>query len=257
MLEQITPVLLTYNEAPNLPRTLAALAWAKAIVVVDSGSTDGTLALLAADPRVRVFRRPFDSHAAQWNYAIGETGIATPWILALDADYVLSDALVAELAALRPDPGTSAYRARFEYHVRGRRLWGSLYPPVTVLFRAGQGRYAQDGHTQRLEIAGRIEALRAPIAHDDRKSYSHWRQSQRRYSRLEAAKLARAPWAQLSWPDRIRRLVVVAPPAVLFYCLIVRGGLLQGPPGWTYAFQRLWSELALSGALLREWTAPR
>ena len=180
MLEQITPVLLTFNEAPNLPRTIAALAWAKAIVVVDSGSTDGTLALLQADPRVRVFRRPFDSHAAQWNYAIAETGIATPWILALDADYVLSNALVAELGAMRPDPAIDAYRARFDYYVRGRRLWGSLYPPVAVLFRAGRGRYVQDGHTQRLEVAGRVGDLRAPIAHDDRKPFAHWRAAPRR-----------------------------------------------------------------------------
>lgn len=251
MLEQITPVLLTYNEAPNLPRTLAALAWAKAIVVVDSGSTDGTLALLQADPRVRVFNRTFDSHAGQWNYAIAQTGITTPWILALDADYVLSDALVAELGALRPPPEVNAFRARFEYYVRGRRLWGSLYPPVTVLFRAGQGRYVQDGHTQRLHVPGRVDELGAPIAHDDRKPFAHWRAAQRRYARLEADKLARAAWATLPWPDRIRRLFVVAPAAVLLYCLLGRGGILQGLAGWQYAFQRTWSETVLSQELLK------
>lgn len=251
MLEQITPVLLTYNEAPNLPRTLASLAWAGSIVVVDSGSTDGTVALLQADPRVRVFRRTFDAHATQWNFAVGETGIATPWILALDADYVLSNALVAELGVLRPLAGTSGFRARFDYYVRGRRLWGSLYPPVTVLFRAGQGRYVQDGHTQRLEVSGRIEDLRAPIAHDDRKPFAHWRAAQRRYCRLEADKLARTPWSRLGWPDRVRRLIVVAPAAVLLYCLVARGGILQGLAGWQYALQRAWSEAVLSQELLK------
>ena len=251
MLEQITPVLLTYNEAPNLPRTLAALAWAKSIVVVDSGSTDGTLALLAADPRVRVFQRGFDSHAAQWNFAITETGIGTPWILALDADYVLSNALVAELGGLRPDAGTTAFRARFDYYVRGRRLWGSLYPPVTVLFRADRGRYVQDGHTQRLEVVGRVDDLRAPIAHDDRKPFAHWRAAQRRYCRLEAAKLAGTPWSKLGWPDRVRGLVVVAPVAVLLYVLIGRGAALQGLAGWQYAVQRTWAEVVLAQELLQ------
>jgi glycosyltransferase involved in cell wall biosynthesis len=251
VLEQITPVLLTFNEAPNLPRTLAALSWAQSIVVVDSGSRDGTLALLQADPRVHVFHRAFDSHAAQWNYAVGETGIATPWILALDADYVLSPALIAELGALRPAADTGAYRARFDFHVRGRRLWGSLYPPVTVLFRAGQGRYVQDGHTQRLEVTGRVADLDAPIAHDDRKSFAHWRQAQRRYCRLEADKLLRTPWRALGWPDRVRRLVVVAPAAVLLYCLIGRGGILQGLAGWQYALQRAWSEAVLSQEMLK------
>lgn len=256
MLEQITPVLLTYNEAPNLSRTLAALAWAKSIVVVDSGSTDGTLALLAADPRVRVVQRAFDSHAAQWNFAIAETGIGTPWILALDADYVLSNALVAELGALRPDAGTTAFRARFDYYVRGRRLWGSLYPPVTVLFRADRGRYVQDGHTQRLEVVGRIDDLRAPIAHDDRKPFAHWRAAQRRYCRLEAAKLAGTPWSKLGWPDRVRRLVVVAPAMVLLYVLIGRGAALQGLAGWQYAFQRTWAEVVLSQELLERMFGP-
>ena len=251
MLDQITPVLLTYNEAPNLPRTLGALAWARSIVVVDSFSTDGTLGLLKADARIGVVQRKFDSHAAQWNFAIGETGIATPWILALDADYVLSEALIAELGALQPPAGVDAYRARFEYVVRGRRLWGSLYPPVTVLFRRGRASYDQDGHTQRLRIRGAVGELQGRIAHDDRKPCSHWREAQRHYCRLEADKLVRTPWGRLGWADRVRRLIVVAPAAVLLYCLVARGGALQGLAGWQYAAQRTWAETVLSQELLK------
>ena len=74
MLNHITPVLLTYNEEANIGRTLSHIAWAKDIVVVDSGSTDGTLAVLAKFPNVRVFNRRFDTHANQWRYAVEETG---------------------------------------------------------------------------------------------------------------------------------------------------------------------------------------
>jgi glycosyltransferase involved in cell wall biosynthesis len=251
VLDQITPVLLTHNEAPNLPRTLAALAWARSIVVVDSFSTDGTLGLLKADARIGVVQRKFDSHAAQWNFAIGETGIATPWILALDADYVLSEALIAELGALRPPAEIDAYRARFDYFVRGRKLWGSLYPPVPVLFRRGRASYVQDGHTQRLSVQGAVGELGAPMAHDDRKPFAHWRQAQRRYGRLEADKLTRTPWSALGWVDRVRRLIVVAPAAVLLHCLVIRGCALQGLAGWQYAVQRAWAETVLSQELLR------
>jgi glycosyltransferase involved in cell wall biosynthesis len=94
MLDQITPVLLTYNEDQNIGRTLSHLAWAKDIVVVDSGSTDGTLAVLARFPNVRVFSRRFDTHGNQWRYATQENKIATDWLLRLDADYQVSDALV-------------------------------------------------------------------------------------------------------------------------------------------------------------------
>jgi glycosyltransferase involved in cell wall biosynthesis len=251
MLADVTPVILTFNEAPNIRRTLAMLTWAREIVVVDSYSTDGTLALLKADRRVRLFQRKFDSHAAQWTFAVGETGITSAWILALDADYVLSSELVAELDALRPAPELDAYRARFDYYMRGRRLWGSLYPPVAVLFRRGRASYEQDGHAQRLKVSGPVGELHAPIAHDDRKPFAHWRGAQQRYAALEAQKLRGTPWAKLGWPDKLRRLVVIAPVAVPFYCLILRGGLLQGVAGWAYAFQRFWFEVALARALLR------
>src|SRR6185437_15773406 len=100
MLDSVTPVLLTHNEGPNIGRTLAKLAWAKDIVVVDSGSTDGTLGILKANARVRVFTRPFDNHCAQWRYAMQDTGIRNPWVLRLDADYQMSDSLIAEIATL-------------------------------------------------------------------------------------------------------------------------------------------------------------
>src|SRR5437870_54166 len=75
MLDQITPVLLTYNEELNISRTLSRIGWAKDIVVVDSGSTDGTLEMLAKFSNVRIFKRSFDTHASQWRYAIEQTGI--------------------------------------------------------------------------------------------------------------------------------------------------------------------------------------
>src|SRR5207302_3928250 len=102
MLEQVTPVLLTYNENRNIGRTLAHLGWAKDIVVVDSGSTDGTLTTLEKFSKVRVFNRHFDTHGNQWRYATEQTNIETEWLLRLDADYQMSAALVAELARLEP-----------------------------------------------------------------------------------------------------------------------------------------------------------
>ena len=185
-LERVTPVVLTWNEAPNIERVLAKLAWAREIVVVDSGSDDGTLEMLARNPKVRCVHRPFDRHERQWNFALGETGIATDWVLALDADYVLSDALVAEMAALAPDAGTAGYETRFRYCVRGRPLRGSLYPPVTTLFRRDRGRYEQDGHTQRIALDGAVHRLDGLVDHDDRKPLARWLASQERYATLEA-----------------------------------------------------------------------
>ena len=250
MLETITPLILTFNEAPNIARTLDRLKWANDIVVVDSLSTDETMAILARYPNVRVFQRAFETHAAQWNFGLAETGIATQWVLALDADYFLTDELSEEIRGLAPQDGVGGYMARFRYCINGKPLRGAAYPPVTVLFRKAEAGYLQDGHTQRIEIKGSTEMLRARIFHDDRKSLRHWIASQERYMRLEAEKLRNGDPGKLGLADRIRRLRIVAPFAMLFFCLIVRGAILDGRAGIFYALQRTFAELLLSLYLL-------
>jgi glycosyltransferase involved in cell wall biosynthesis len=251
MIEQITPLVLTFNEAPNIERTLAPLSWAKDIVVVDSGSTDKTRELLAQNSKVRVVERPFTTHAEQWNFGLEHTGIRTDWVLALDADFILSDELVKELALLVPDAGTAGYRASFTYCVEGKPLRAAVYPPVVVLYRRSGARYEQDGHTQRVQVAGRIGELKGTIYHDDRKPLAHWLAAQARYMRLEARKLHATPAAELGAADRLRQLIVFAPPVMFLYCLLVRGGILDGVAGLFYALQRTVAEAILSLYLLR------
>lgn len=249
MLDQITPLILTYNEAPNIARSLGALSWAKDIVVVDSFSDDNTVEIAKSFPRVRVFQRVFDCHRNQWEFGLKETGIATPWVLALDADYVLSGELVTEFAELAPNTQTAGYRVNFVYCINGRKLRSGIYPPVTVLYRRESATYVQDGHTQRVAVAGAIEDLNASVFHDDRKSFKHWFRSQKRYTELEAQKLRAADPAGLTLPDRLRRWRVIVPPVMLVYCLIVRGGILDGWAGFYYAFQRAMAEAMLSHRL--------
>lgn len=251
MLERITPVILTLNEESNIGRVLEPLSWARSIVVVDSFSTDGTLALLSRFDNVQVFQRKFDSHAGQWNYALQDTGIRTEWVLALDADYVLTDELVHELAGLTPDGGVAGYLAAFRYCVFGKPLRGTLYPPVTVLYRRAGGHYVQDGHTQRIDLAGKVEQLAAPILHDDRKPLSAWLQAQDRYMDIEAQVIRSSSWAALGTADKVRRLVVAAPILVFFYCLFVKGGILDGYAGLFYALQRSVAEMILSLKLIQ------
>ncbi|MDQ6971041.1 MAG: glycosyltransferase family 2 protein, partial [Mariprofundaceae bacterium] len=203
MIERITPVILTYNEEANIRRTLEALHWASDIVVVDSFSTDRTLDILAAFANARVFQRQFDKHAKQWNYAISETDIQTEWVLALDADYVVTPPLLDELKQLEALPDIAGYRADFRYCIEGKPLRGTLYPPVTVLFRKSAAKYVQDGHTQRVVVNGRVGELSSCMLHDDRKSLSSWLQAQNRYMTLEAELLCKSAWRDASWPDRL------------------------------------------------------
>jgi glycosyltransferase involved in cell wall biosynthesis len=246
MLENVTPVLLTFNEEANLERTLAQLNWATDIVIVDSMSSDDTTRIARSRSNIRFFQRAFDAHAAQWNYAISETSIRTDWILALDADYVLSDDLIAELKALCPSSGVNAYWVSFRYCVWGKPLRGTLYPPVLSLFRKGTGHYVQKGHTQHLVIEGRTARLNGRILHDDRKPLSRWFAAQQRYARLEAEHLLAADLKKLSRNDRIRRTGWLAPPLVFIYTLIAKRCLLDGWPGWLYVLQRTVAEMMIA-----------
>ena len=251
-LDDITPVILTYNEEPNIARVLAALAWARDVVVVDSHSTDGTREIASGFPNVRVVSRDFDSHAAQWTYAVRETGIATEWVLALDSDYVLSDAFVQELRGAAGEAGVAGFEASFRYCVFGRGLPRSIYPPRVVLCRRDRASFVQDGHTQRLVVQGEVRRLETPVDHDDRKPIGRLLMAQDRYARLERDKLLSAPSGTLHGADRLRGLYIVAPIAVLIYCLFIKGLIFKGFPGWHYTYQRVLAELVLSLYLIED-----
>jgi glycosyltransferase involved in cell wall biosynthesis len=120
MLDRITPLILTLNEEANIGRCLAQLSWAKRIVVVDSFSTDLTLELVRQAPHAEILQREFDHHAPQCSF--GLTHIDSEWTLSLDADYILTDGLVEEMARLAPFENTTAYVAGFRYCVFGRPL---------------------------------------------------------------------------------------------------------------------------------------
>ncbi len=248
MLDVITPMILTFNEAANIRRSLEKLRWAKRILVIDSGSTDSTVDELARFPQVKVLHRPFDSFAEQCNF--GLTHVETDWVLSLDADYELTDELVQELEELQDDPRVAGYRASFAYCIYGRPLRGTLYPPRTVLYRVRNARYLNEGHGHRVRIAGEVRQLRGSIRHDDRKPLSRWLSSQQRYAHQEADHLMASRSGNLSRADRVRCLRWPAPILVFVYVLLVKGCLLDGWPGWYYALQRLLAECMIALELI-------
>jgi glycosyltransferase involved in cell wall biosynthesis len=249
MLGEITPVLLTFNEAANIGRTLSCLTWAKDIVIVDSGSTDETASILAGFPQVRVFHRVFDTHGNQWRYATQETGISTNWILRLDADYEVTEALKIELSRLDADAAVDAYRISFDYAIFGRKLISSLYPPNTILLRKGKFSVRDKGHTEAWTVQGPVKGLKARIIHDDRKSTEQWMLSQGCYMRRELAHLRAERSGLRSW---LRLSPPLMPLVVFLYCLFVKGLILNGRAGIFYALQRLIAEAALSLMVLEE-----
>ncbi len=243
-LERVTAVVLTWEEEANLSRTLTMLGGVKRVVVMDSGSRDGTRAVAQGFPSVEFVVRPFDTFERQWNHALSL--VQTEWVLALDADYVLSPELRMELESLDPPSDCAGYQAGFEYWLWGKPLRGSLYPPKVVLFRKDAGVFEQDGHAYRLRLEGRQGVLSGRVRHDDRKPLERWWKAQWRYAGEEAAKLDAADWRDLSWADRVRCLGFLAPWLVFAYTLLGKGMVFGGGAGWGYVLQRTLAEFVLA-----------
>jgi glycosyltransferase involved in cell wall biosynthesis len=250
MLDEITPVIITFNEALNIGRTLGKLSWAQEVVVVDSHSTDDTLQIAAGFPNVRIVLHPFVSLADQWNFAVHDTGIKTEWVLRLDADYVLTDELIEELARLKPEHAIGGYRVNFGFSVHGVPLRTSIYPPDYKLFRRTLLSFYQDGHTEKPRFSGARATLKGRIIHDDRKTISRWLWSQDRYMLGELKKLSETPDAQLDRVDRLRKQGVFAPVLIFLYMLFWKRLILDGRAGLYYVFQRTAAEIILALNLL-------
>ena len=248
MQEDITPVVLTYNEAPNIARCLEKLGWAKRVVIIDSGSNDATAQIVAGFPNAELFVRAFDNHTAQWNYGVEQ--VTTPWVLSLDADYILTEAFNAELRDLRPPEAVDAYFGSFRYCIGGKPLRGSLYPPRALLFRKGRCTYIPDGHTQTLRISGPTGQLAAVINHDDRKPLTRWLSSQIKYAELEAAHLLSAPAAELSRIDKLRAMGWIMPFLAPVFCMVRKGLWRDGLAGWHYTMQRWLAECMIALAVI-------
>jgi glycosyltransferase involved in cell wall biosynthesis len=249
LLAQITPLILTRDEEANIERTLAQLAWADDVVVVDSFSTDATLELAKRFPNVRVFQREVDTLAGQTNFGLQQ--VRTPWVLLLDADYYVPAEFAEELRTLDPPPNLRAYLGAFRYAVNGRPLRASLYPPRIVLLHREHARAWQDGHAHRILADGDVASLAARIIHDDRKTFARFLDRQKKYMRQEAEKLRCADPRALTTAGRVRKLIVIAPFAVVFHTLFVKGLILDGLAGLRYTWERFVAELMLSRELLR------
>lgn len=250
MINEITPMLITYNEIANISRVMDQIRWANEILVIDSGSTDGTIQVLAQIPEVRVIYRAFDSFAEQCNFGLQH--VKTKWVLSLDADYVLSDELIVELTSLELNTGTNGYRTRFVYCVHGRPLRGSLYPPRTVMYRRDRAIYHNEGHGHRVAVEGEILSLRGTIYHDDRKPLQRWTSAQLRYAHQEATFLLSSDKNRLRKSDRLRLLAWPAPIVIFFYTLFAKRCILDGYRGWFYVAQRVLVEWLIAIEILEQ-----
>jgi glycosyltransferase involved in cell wall biosynthesis len=228
----VSATVITYNEADRLADCLASLAFCDEIVVVDSGSTDGTGELAAAHG-ARVLVRPFDGFRSQKQYAVEQA--THDWILSLDADERVSDAMRESVLAARERGFADAAGYRFarasEYFGRFLRH-GNAYPDRKLrLFdrRRGGWRGEREIH-ETATVDGPVATLRGDLLHLPFRSFEHQLAKSRQYAQMMAehahARGKRATWGKL----------MLGPAWRFFRGYVLRGGFLDGWPGLIYAY---------------------
>jgi len=195
----VTVLLAAKNEATNLPRCLTALSPATRVILLDSHSTDAT-ADIARRHGVEV--RQFDyggGYPKKRQWALDNITIDTPWVLLLDADEVIPEALWKEIADVVNHPDAlDAYMITKGFHFLGRRFkHGGFSHSAVLLFKMGKARFERlleneptfmdmEIH-ERIIVEGRIGRLKTPLIHEDFKGLSAYIDRHNQYSTWEAA----------------------------------------------------------------------
>lgn len=225
--------LITRNEEARLGQVLDAVrGLSDDLVLVDSGSTDGTKAV-AESHGARVFHRDWTGYGAQKRF--GEDQCKHDWLLNLDADEVLTPALHKEIAALfaSGDPAPGAYRVRIHNLYPGDhtpRPFANDYN-VVRLYHRDAGRYRDDPVYDRVVLTSgaQVQQLAAPIHHYSITSWFHMVDKANRFTSHEIAKIAAKPRGIL-----MIRLFTEMPLQFLRNYLL-RGHIFGGWKGFVFA----------------------
>ena len=221
----ISVTLITFNEAGHLAAAIDSVSWADEIVVVDSGSADGTVDMARARAS-RVEVRDWPGYAAQKNYA---ASLAThDWVLSLDADERVTPELAASLQAWRrAEPSHAAYRIPRVSWYLGRWLRSTdWYPDWQMRLYDRRVATWQTRRVHESVLArGTVGQLTGELQHFPYDSVSDHLQRIDRYTSLAALDLRerglRASGAGL----------VLHPPAAFFRNYLLRGGFRDGRAG--------------------------
>jgi glycosyltransferase involved in cell wall biosynthesis len=228
---KLSIAILTFNEAANIRRTLDSVAWANELIVVDSGSTDNTLAI-AQEFGAKIFVEPWKGYGGQVNSAIDKC--TSPWVFSLDADEVMTPELVREIRSLLAgQPEYRAYMVPRLNQIFGRWMrHGGLYPDRKLrLFQPGTARLPEDTEPHATpKWNGRIGALRAHLLHYQYPTLSSYIEHMDRYSSASVPMLLRRRKTSRSLPAFWLR-TVLNPGATFLYNYFFRLGFLDGREG--------------------------
>ena len=188
----VSVIVITLNEADRLTATLQALQWAQEIIVVDAGSTDGTLAI-AHQWATRVEHRDWSGFGAQKNHALSLASL--PWVLSIDADERVTPELAQEIQAFVNRDGDGYLAANLPRLSRycGRDIHHSGWwpDPVCRVFKRGHARFSDDLVHEKIISIGPVWNFQGLLMHDSFQNLDQVLHKLNQYSREGALNLQR------------------------------------------------------------------
>jgi len=183
-MQTLSVAIITFNEKQNIRRTLESVKWANEIIVVDSGSTDGTTAI-CREYTDKVFHQDWLGFARQKNLAIDKT--SGDWILSIDADEPVEPGLAGEIIAIMqsPDALDGYYIPRKTFFLGKQIRYGGWYPDYNLrLFRKGKGRFEERAVHEAIRLQGPAGRMRHAVLHYAYPDLASYMSSINRYSSL-------------------------------------------------------------------------
>jgi len=186
-MQKVTAIITTYNEAHNIQQAIESVLWADEVLVVDSFSTDNTLAIAQKFSEVTCLQHVYESPALQKNWSIQRAN--NPWVFILDADERVEQPLKEEIQALLKKPMYGAYWVYRKNHFLGKELkhiWKN--DKVIRLFRKHDFQYENVQVHEEIAVPPRekIGVLKEKLVHFSYKSMPHFLKKMQRYAQWSA-----------------------------------------------------------------------
>jgi glycosyltransferase involved in cell wall biosynthesis len=264
----LSVLVLTKNEERNIGACLDSLVgWASDVVVLDSGSTDGTLAACAARGVPTIFH-PYTDHVSQIRWALMSIPWKHDWFMLIDADYVVTEALqneIAQMLGADPQDVHGCYTGHRRYF-RNRRV-RAIRAHRLLLVRRSRAHVEQSELVDaRFVVDGRTAVLHGCLVENNQNELDidFWIDKHQKYARRFAIEQILRTEQILAWSDNLQprlfgtpheriiwlknvwyRMPLYVRPVFLFvYQYVIRGGFLDGWNGFVFhALQDFWFRL--------------
>lgn len=227
---KISAAIITYNEERNIARAIESLRCCDEILVVDSGSADRTVEL-AQKLGARVVEGAWRGYSSQKNFAAAEA--RHDWILSLDADEALSEALEGEIWSLKKKgPEYDAYTVpRLAQYLGKWILHSGWYPDRKIrLYNRNKARWTGDFVHEKLQVEGHVGHLQSNLLHFTCDSLAEHVKTMDRYTTLAAEELV-AQKTKIWWGK-----LVFDPAWTFLRTYVVQRGFLDGFEGLIIAY---------------------